>query len=150
MPAVNSRSVESTADLRTLRQLAQKGSLKLVGRGGETVRVPASIANLLTEITRNMEAGKSVSVVAEHHELTTQRAANLLGVSRPFFVQLLEEGQLPFHKTGAHRRVYLGDVLAYKEKRDRARHASIQRMARLEQESGTYDQVILPEGAEER
>lgn len=150
MPAVNTTTAQSTADLRALRQLVQKGSVKLIGKSGQVVPVPASVLALLAEITRNMEAGKSVSVVAEHHELTTQRAANILGVSRPFFVQLLEEGKLPFHKTGSHRRVYLGDLLAFKDKRDRARHESIKRMARMEVAAGTYDTVILPEGAEER
>ena len=125
MPAVNTNADQNTADLRALRQLVQKGSVKLIGKSGQAVPVPASIVALLAEITRNMEAGKSVSVVAEHHELTTQRAANMLGVSRPFFVQLLEEGKLPFHRTGSHRRVYLGDLLAFKDKRDRARHEAL-------------------------
>lgn len=150
MPAANLFPTENTSDLRALRQLVQMGPVKVVGRGGKTLPLPAPIASLLAEITRNMEAGKSVSVVAEHHELTTQRAANLLGVSRPFFVQLLEDGKIPFHKVGAHRRVYLGDLLAFKENRDRARHESIRRMARLEMKAGTYDKVILPDGAEER
>lgn len=150
MPAVNTNAAQNTAGLRALRQLVQKGSVKLIGKSGQAVPVPPSVLALLAEITRNMEAGKSVSVVAEHHELTTQRAANLLGVSRPFFVQLLEKGKLPFHKTGSHRRVYLGDLLAFKDTRDRARHEAIKRMARMEVAEGTYDTVILPEGAEER
>ncbi len=150
MPAVNTNAAQNTAGLRALRQLVQKGSVKLIGKSGPAVPVPPSVLALLAEITRNMEAGKSVSVVAEHHELTTQRAANMLGVSRPFFVQLLEKGKLPFHKTGSHRRVYLGDLLAFKDTRDRARHEAIKRLARMEVAEGTYDTVILPEGAEER
>jgi len=54
-----------------------------------------------------MEAGTSVSVVAGHHELTTQRAATILGVLRPFLVRMLEDGKLAYHMVGSHRRVYL-------------------------------------------
>lgn len=94
-----------------------------------------------------MQAGDAVSIVPEHQDLTTQRAANMLGVSRPFMVRLLEEDK---HMAGSHRRVYLKDVLAYKARRDKERHASIVRMARMESKAGTYDKVALPAGAEER
>ena len=97
-----------------------------------------------------MQVGKAVSIVPEHQQLTTQRAANLLGVSRPFMVRLVEEGNLPFHMVGSHRRVYLKDLLAYRKRRDEERHDSINRMARMEMEAGTYDKVALPEGAQER
>lgn len=139
----------TTNPLRALRRLATSPSAKLVGRGGESVALPPSIGTLLAEIARNMEAGKTVSVVAEHHELTTQRAANILGVSRPFLVHLLEDGQLPFHRVGSHRRVYLADLLEFKAKRDRARRAAIKRLAREDMAAGTYDTVILPAGAQD-
>lgn len=103
----------------------------------------------MAEIARNLEAGKSVSVVAEDHELTTQRAAKILGVSRPFLVRILEDGQLAFHMVGSHRRVYLSDLLEYKTKRDRARHEAIKRLARADVAAGIYDTVILPEGAQD-
>ena len=90
-----------------------------------------------------------VSIVAEHQDLTTQRAANILGVSRPFLVGLLEDGHIPFHMVGSHRRIYLRDLLAYKQRRDTARHEALDRMAKTELEAGTYDKVVLPEGAEE-
>ena len=112
--------------------------------------MPGVVAGLLDEILKNMQAGKAVLIVPEHQQLTTQRAANLLGVSRPFMVRLLEEGRLTFHMVGSHRRVYLKDLLAYKKRRDEERHDAIVRMARMEMEAGTYDKVILPEGAEER
>lgn len=88
-------------------------------------------------------------MVAENHELTTQRAANILGVSRPFLVRLLEENKVPFHMVGSHRRVYLVDLLTYKSKRDRARHDAIRRLALDDVEAGTDDTVILPEGAQD-
>lgn len=152
MPALNTPLSNANGDpvqLRTLRRLVQRGSAKLVGKGGESVEIPATIRTLLAEIARNMEAGKAVSVVAEHHELTIQRAANILGVSRPFFVRLLEGNKVPFHMVGSHRRVYLVDLLPYKLKRDRARHEAIKHLALDDVEAGTYDTVILPEGAQD-
>lgn len=134
---------------RILRRLAQNQSATLVGKSGESVAIPAAVRTLLAEIARNMELGKTVSVIAEHHELSTQRAANLLGVSRPFLVRLLEEGKLAFHMAGSHRRIYLSDLLEYKTKRDRARHNAVQRLAREDAEAGIYDIVILPDGAQD-
>ena len=143
-------SSKESAQIRALRQLVQEGSIKVVGAKGRKAELPGAVVGLLDEILKNMQAGKAVSIVPEHRQLTTQRAANLLGVSRPFLVRLLEEGHLPFHMVGSHRRVYLKDLLAYQKRRDAERHDAINRMARMELEAGTYDTVVLPEGAEER
>jgi excisionase family DNA binding protein len=148
-PPVGISSKESE-QIRALRQLVQEGPIKLVGAKGRRAELPFAVVGLLDEILKNLQAGKAVSVVPEHQQLTTQRAANLLGVSRPFMVRLLEEGHLPFHMVGSHRRVYLKDLLAYQKRRDAERHDAINRMARMELEAGTYDKVVLPEGAEER
>ncbi|WP_321477070.1 helix-turn-helix domain-containing protein [uncultured Paludibaculum sp.] len=152
MPTLTTPASKGAADanqFRALRRLVQSSSAKLVGKGGESVAIPASVRTLLVEIARNMEAGKAVSVVAEQHELTTQRAANILGVSRPFLVRMLEEGKLAFHMVGSHRRVYLSDLLEYKTGRDRARHEAVRRLACEDVEAGTYDKVILPKGAQD-
>jgi excisionase family DNA binding protein len=78
-------------------------------------------------------------------DLTTQQAAGMLGVSRPFFVKILESGKLPFHLTGTHRRVYLKDLLAYKQYRDNERHEALNRIAQEDERAGLYDKVLLPE-----
>ena len=132
-----------------LRRLIQEGSAKLVGRDGRQLELPDTVQELLLKILKSLQACKAVSIVAEHQELTTQRAANILGVSRPFLVRLLEEGHIPFHMVGSHRRIYLRDLLAYKHRRDSARHEALDRLAKAELQAGTYDKVFLPEGAEE-
>jgi excisionase family DNA binding protein len=127
--------------------LIQSGDAKLVGSNGRQIAIPKPVHDLLLVILNNLNAGKAVSIVPEHRQLTTQSAANILGVSRVFLVGLLENGEMPFHMVGSHRRIYLRDLLDYKRRRDAARHAAIDNMAKAEMEAGTYDKVVLPEGA---
>jgi excisionase family DNA binding protein len=135
--------------IRNLRRLMQQGGAKLVGPDGQQIAIPEPVHALLLMILKNLQAGNAISIVPEHQQLTTQRAANILGVSRPFLVSLVEAGDIPFHMVGSHRRVYLRDLLDYKRRRDAARHQAIDSMARAEMEAGTYDRIILPDGAEE-
>jgi excisionase family DNA binding protein len=138
-----------TAQVRDLRRLIQRGEARLVGPDGREIAIPEPVHELLLMILKDLQAGKAISVVPEHQQLTTQRAANILGVSRPFLVKLVENGDVPFHMVGSHRRIYLRDLLDYKHLRDAARHGAINDMARSEMEAGTYDTVVLPEGAED-
>ena len=135
--------------IRDLRRLIQRGGAMLVGPDGRQVAIPDPIHDLLLVILKNLQAGKAISIVPEHRQLTTQRAADILGVSRPFLVRLLENCEIPFHMVGSHRRIYLRDLLDYKHRRDTARHEAIDSMARAQMETGTYDRVVLPEGAED-
>jgi len=125
--------------------LRREGSARLIGRGGEpAVELPDAVYELLLRILDGMQQGKAISIVPVMQDLTTQRAAALLGVSRPFFVKLLESGALPFHLTGTHRRVYLNDLMAYKEHRDHERREALDQMARGAEELGLYDKVFCP------
>lgn len=96
------------------------------------VELPTSALRLLVDILAELADGNAVKVVPVHAELTTQEAADLLNVSRPHFVKLLEDGVLAFHRTGKHRRVRFADLMQYKEARERA---SEQAMAELTQQS---------------
>lgn len=73
--------------------------------------------------------------------MTTQQAADLLNVSRQYLVRLLEEGRIPFTRTGKHRRLRIEDVLAFKEHRDRERCAGLDELARMSEEVGGYDEL---------
>ncbi len=100
------------------------------------VELPTSALRLLVDILAELADGNAVKVVPVHAELTTQEAADMLNVSRPHLVKLLEDGELPFHRTGKHRRVRFAELMQYKDARDRASEEAMAELARQAQESG--------------
>jgi excisionase family DNA binding protein len=135
--------------IRELNRMLRLGPVALVGPGGERVDLPDSVFRLLKDITRDMQLGRAVVLIPENQQLTTQRAASLLGVSRPHLIKLLEAGELPYHKAGSHRRIYLMDLLAYQKRRNAERKAALDRIAKEAFESGLYDSTGIPEGGED-
>ena len=122
-------------------QLAKaKGTMQLcvVGEAGgsETVTIPTVAFRLLVRLLAEMAAGNAVRLIPHHAELTTQEAAELLSVSRPYLVRLLDEGRIPFHRVGTHRRVLFKDLMAYRAEHTRARREALDELTRLDQELG--------------
>ena len=93
------------------------------------IQLPAGAVALLMNILEAMAAGRGVTIIPENAELTTVQAAEVLNVSRPFLIKLLEEGAIPHRKVGKHRRVRMEDVMAYKERVDRDREAILDQLA---------------------
>lgn len=106
------------------------------GGGEDTVTIPLPAFRLLTGILTEMAKGNSVTVIPSSTELTTQQAADLLNVSRPFLIDLLEKGAIPFRKVGSHRRVRFDDLMAYKQKTDQNRLKALEELSALDQELG--------------
>lgn len=118
----------------------------LLGREGAHVQFPEPVFHLLTEIVRKMHRGQSVVLLPENEELTTQAAANQLGASRPYVVKLLEDGMIPYHMVGSHRRIYLKDLLAYQKQRDRDRREALDSLNEELLEADLYDSDYTRKG----
>ncbi len=101
---------------------------------GECVSIPAAALNLLVEILAQMAEGNAVSIVPIKKELTTQEAADILQVSRPYLVELLESGEIPYRKVGTRRRILTQDVINYKNRIDAARMQTLEELAAQAQE----------------
>jgi excisionase family DNA binding protein len=122
-------------------ELAQnQGVAKLVTPQGSEIRLPYSILKVLMEVVHEMARGNAVRVMPIHAELTTQQAAELLNVSRPFLVSLLEQGEIKYRKVGTHRRILLEDLLVYKDRRDRERLSALDELAKEDQRLGLYEE----------
>jgi len=112
--------------------------LRVVGPdgSGEAVTIPTAAFRLLVTILVQMASGNAVRLIPHHAELTSQEAAELLNVSRPYLVRLLDDGRIPFRRVGTHRRVLFKDVMTYKAEHRRARKAALDELTRLDQELG--------------
>lgn len=98
--------------------------------------LPGHLMETLLNILTVMSQGKAVNVIPINSELTTQEAANMMNVSRPYLVKLLEQKGIPYHKVGTHRRVYLKDLLDYIHENNKARKQALDKLAALGQELG--------------
>ena len=130
---------------RLYRSLAAQGPASLISPDGAKIELTPPIRTVLVRVAQHFQEGKALAVVPLMQELSTKAAADLLGVSRPFVVRECEAKRLPFHDVGTHRRVLLKDVLAYDERRQRARGQSIIRIARHSEEQGDYEIFIEPD-----
>jgi len=123
----SSRRLAPFAEKRlTLNLREEEGSIE--------IELPAGAVKILVRLLAEMAAGNAVTIVPIHAELTTQQAADLIGVSRPFLVGELEAGSIPFRKVGTHRRVLFQDLVDYKESKEQKRLETLDELAALGQE----------------
>ena len=116
---------------------SESGCLVLSGENGDEVRLAPAIADLIINLLGHVASGNMVTLVPTGAMLTTQQAADILNVSRPFLSKLLKEDQIPHVPVGSHRRVMFADLMAYKEQRDSTRRAVLEELAGLGQEFDT-------------
>jgi excisionase family DNA binding protein len=113
-------------------ELAPKA--KLVGPDGYELELPPSMYEVLRRAAHQLAAGLAVSIVPVGTQLSTQQAADLLGVSRPHVVKLLDSGEMPHTKVGKHRRVLLTDVLTYRDRQAGRRSNALDELAELSED----------------
>jgi excisionase family DNA binding protein len=100
--------------------------------------IPRPTAILFAQILGALAEGRGVQVIPKDLELTTQQAADMLNVSRPYLISLLESGQIPFRRVGRHRRVTFEAIMEYRRRDDAARRAAADGLAALSEELGLY------------
>lgn len=100
----------------------------------EPIELPAGAVALLMDILEAMAAGRGITLMPENAELTTVEAAEILNVSRPYLIKLLEEGHIPYRKVGTHRRIRLDDVMRYRTAIDQTREVVLDHLVAEAQE----------------
>jgi len=108
------------------------------GPGRAPIEVPASVVLVLADVLDHVQRGEHVRVIVDDQEITTQQAADLLNVSRPYLVGLVDKGEIPSRKVGARRRLKLADVLLYREVDQGRRLRAVADLAAEAQELGLY------------
>ncbi len=106
---------------------------------GNKLEIPPSAFRVLVSAVRDLSLGRSVAIIHYEHELTTQQAADILNVSRPHLVKLVDEGKIPYHMVGTHRRIRMGDLLRFKQARDEERQAALRDLRKVSESLGLYD-----------
>ena len=119
---------------RALSKYSTQERLRFMLPDGEDFILPGYAFDLLLDILTEMSKGNAITVMPVHAELTTQEAANLLNVSRPFLVDLLEKGEIPFRKVGTHRRIMFRDLLDYQQRTASSRQKILDELAAQAQE----------------
>ena len=115
------------------------GHATLTGPDGTRLELPAEVFEVLREVVAALSQGLAITVAPHQTVLSTTEAAQLLGVSRPTLVRLLESGEIPFDKPGRHRRVRLADMLAYQQRSHRRRASLLDQMVADSEDAGLYD-----------
>ena len=136
------QDLEAMLDLSTfLAQHVQPAAL--VGPDGQTVPLPLEAYRVLVDVAAAMREGKAITVAPVDQLLTTQEAADFLGISRPTLVKLLEAGNIPFERpaAGRHRRVRLQDVIDYQRTQRISRRTSLDALTAEAADAGLYDTV---------
>ncbi|MUG94944.1 helix-turn-helix domain-containing protein [Scytonema sp. UIC 10036] len=125
---------------KQFEQYYQKDTPKLVNANGEEIPISDNVFKVLQEILPALEQGKTIVTISPaNSEVTTQEAADILNVSRPYLIKLLNNNEIPHVKTGSHRRIKLKDVMDYKEKREAQTAQSFNQLTEIMQDNGLFD-----------
>ena len=111
----------------------------LVGADGQRIALPEPLFRMLRQAAAMLARGERITLAPVHQEMSTQEAADQLNVSRPHLIKLLDNGVIPFTKTGRNRRLLFGDVVKYMDQRNRERREHLRQLIRNSESLGLYD-----------
>ncbi len=134
LPSPDERQLARQAYKSMQDEAAHDAPVRLLTSHGVAIDLPADASQLLLDILDHMARGDAVTLIPVHAELTTQQAADMLNVSRPTLVKLLEEGRLAYQKPGRHRRIKFEEVMRYKQQSENARADALDELAAIGQE----------------
>lgn len=129
-------------ELAEVADLISTSAPELLGRSGRRVPLSGPVRDALVQVVTALRAGKAVTVGPYPTRLTTQQAADLLGVSRPTLIKMLEDGKIPYERPGEHRRLRLDDVLTYRARRGAEQDRALTELVRETEELGLYEDEI--------
>ena len=124
--------------LSEVEQQLAHGPIQFTDAQGNVLDLPDELRDLLLRGVHEMRRGNRVSLLSFGRLLTTQQAAELLGMSRPYLVRMLERDELPYEMVGTHRRLRLEDVLAYRRQRSARRRDALRELGRDADDLGIY------------
>jgi excisionase family DNA binding protein len=133
------RDAHERDELAEIAELVSAAAPELLGHRGQRIPLTGPVRDALVQVVTALRAGKAVSVGLFPTRLTTQQAADLLGVSRPTLIKMLDDGRLPYERPGEHRRLRLEDVLAYRARRRNERERSMTELVRQTEQLGLYE-----------
>jgi excisionase family DNA binding protein len=136
LPSADDAELAAQASRQLSRAKHEGAELRVQVDGGETLRLPKAVNELLYLLLTEMAKGNAVTLIPIHAELTTQEAADYLNVSRPYLVRMLEHGKIRFHMVGTHRRVKFSDLEAFRKTAEDERKTVMDELATQAQELG--------------
>jgi excisionase family DNA binding protein len=128
----------SARELSALLAQIPRAECAHVKLDGHDLVLPRQALALLQDLLSEMAQGNAVTIVPTHAELTTQEAANILNVSRPYLIKLLEEGKISHHKVNKHRRIRFDDLMGYKKQQALRSSKALDDLAQQAQELGMF------------
>ena len=131
------QDLRALLDLGRFLELHDEAAL-LLGPDGERVPLPEEVYAVLVKVVEALREGKVITVVPRTERVTTQEAADFLGISRPTLVKLLDQGKIPYDQPGRHRRILFSDLLRYVQRQREERAAALDRMTEDASEAGIY------------
>lgn len=131
--------VRDDALLEAAEKLLSTDQRVALTNGTQNVDLPSELRALLADVVRTMRRGQGLTIAPLGQRLTTQEAADLLGVSRPTLVKLLDRGAIPYEQPSRHRRLRLADVLAFRDQRRQEQRMALRDLARSAQDMELYD-----------
>ncbi len=125
--------------IKLLEMMLSQAPPKLVGVDGEAISLPDSLYDLIRYVIHMMAQGQTFSIIPCDRYLTTQEAANLLNISRPYLYSILDKGDLAYEMVGTHRRIRFEHLMEYRQKRDSKRRQALNKLTTISQELGFYE-----------